>query len=507
MTGSISKFFSRSLAFTSGALALALLLATAPASAEDFEPDLGQTRDWLEARRPGSSAVPADAYEVTRHPMAAEPIMLTLDAVPGSPFKVVDPPPLKRAYWKYPVYTALGLPRDLVDGFVGFVGFIPIVNLAVVGVGYELVPTQVLVRDPRDWHGWGGTRNKNGHGWIDSDSWGWFPTLHQTKFKVVNERKLARYKAENERLAAELRGLNREIESRNAALLSRQQTAREYALYSIGQGDPREAVSWILPAHLAYPLDEENQAVLVASLAMYADAPDAPDWVEPLLWEKLTNSLSRVQRAAESRLADLYAAHPSAPTPARALVYISTVMGDRKQALRVAQASYDVDPADGERARLFFEAAMTAGNAELAAAALEGVEKAHPSRSGISLLTDQLADRGDSIEMIRLRHSLLQGEAAAAKEALLPRVEKAPANPYFRYYLGCSELALMRDQPSYAESAANAARQFEQAALLAGNEPLRTRASVALSYMQGLTGEARKKSEPSGGGGLSGISF
>lgn len=484
----------------------ATMLAAAPLAAQSFEPDLGQTLDWLESARPGEARVPADSYELTRHPIANDPIYLPLDEVPGKPFNVVDPPPLKRAYYKYPFYLALGLPRDLVDATVGFVGFIPIVNLPIVGIGYEVVPTQVLFRDYRDWHGYGGTRNKNGHGWIDSDGWGWFPNYNQTRWESVDKGKLERYEAENAVLSAELQGLNREIDAHNDAILARQKTARDYAMYSLQQGQPREAVAWILPAHNAYPLDEEIQGVLVASLATYADDAEAPEWVEPLLWEKLTASLSRVQRASEARLTELHAAKPEAASVARALVYIKTVMGDRKGALAVAAASYQQDTTDPDRARLYFEAAMTARDPEQALAAFKTIESAHPERAGVELLEHQLTEFEDGLEIMRVRMGLLIGEAAPVHDLMKARVRRAPADPYNHYYLGCTVLSLAANAPSPGPRFATAGAHFEQASLLANNRPLRVRSDVALSYVRSLVGPERNDDE-AGSSGFAGLNL
>lgn len=476
-----------------------LLLAPAPVAAQTFEPELGQTLDWLEASGPGESHVPADAYELTRHPMEDEPIFLPLEEVPGKPFHDVDSPPMRTAYYKYPIYAALGFPRDLVDGLFGFIGFVPLVNLPVTGVAYEVVPTQVFFRDYRDWHGWGGTRNENGHGWIDSESWGWFPNYNQTKFESVNERKLERWRAENAELAAELQGMNRQIDAHNQAIQSRQETARDYALHWMDNGDPREAVSWILPAHRAYPLNEELQGVLVASLALYAEDPDAPDWVEPLLWEKLTSALSRVQRASEARLEALAQTHPEAWSPARALVYIKTHMNETAEALAVAEEAFNRDPADPNRARLYFEAAMTSREPEKAAVALERVDAAYRQRAGINMLADQIGEPDDGMEMLRLRLALLNDEAEQVRETLLAKTERSPSNAYYHYYLACSELGMTQTDTDLSARATAAGNHFEKASLLADNDPLRVRSQVALTFLRSLSGERRDRDDDSGG--------
>jgi tetratricopeptide (TPR) repeat protein len=487
-------------------IAAGLILGAALPVSAQFEPDLGQTLDWIQSTRPGTPEIPEDAYELTRHRMKPEPEMLELTEVPGKPFRVVDPPPLKHDYHNYPIYVALGLPRDMVDAVFGFVGFIPIVNLAVVGVGYELVPTQVLVRDHRDWHGWGGTRNKNGHGWIDSESWGWFPSLNQTEFKSVDKRRLARYQAENAQLTAELQGLNREITAHNEAIRSRQKSAINSAVYWMEQGDAREAVSWILPAHRAYPLEEEIQGVLVAALAMYADDPRSPAWVEPLLWDRMMGAVARVQRAAARRIEAVQGANPEAYTPARALVFIRTAMGDRAGALRAAQSAYEVEPGDMRRARLLFEAAMTVRNEDQAEEALDQLEELSPERPGIELMIDQIQNREDGLELMRLRMALLTGDIRKARSKLRERVEGMPANAYYHYYLACAELGMLSLGSAMDTVIESAGTHFEQASLLAPNDPLRLRSRMGMTYVQSLASPGRPPEERPQGG-FSGLSF
>lgn len=500
----LNSLLSRWLSVPLFAAAILLWISPSPAAAQAFEPDLGQTLDWLQSSEPGDPDVPADAYEVTRHSMADEPIFLPLEEVPGKPFHDIDPPPTKTAYYKYPVYAVLGFPRDLVDGLFGLIGFVPFVNLPVTGVAYEVVPTQILFRDYRDWHGWGGTRNKNDHGWIDSESWGWFPNYNQTKFELVNERKLEQWRAENAELASELQSMNQRIDAHNQAIRSRQETARDYALYWMDNGDPREAVSWILPAHRAYPLNEEIQGVLVASLALYAEDPDAPDWVEPLLWQKLTHALSRVERASESRLEALFEKHPAAWSPARALVYIKTHMAETGEALQIAEAAFNVDPADPDRARLYFEAAMTSREPEKAAVALESLEASYRQRAGIDILADQIGEPRDGMEMLRLRLALLNDQAPQVRETLVAKTERSPSNAYYHYYLACSELAMTQIDINLAERAAMAGSHFEKASLLADNDPLRVRSQVALTFLRSLAGERRDRDD-NGGGSLIGF--
>ncbi len=63
-----------------------------------------------------------------------------LTVLPGEPFRQVTPMPAARAWWLYPFYLALGLPRDLIDTVAGGFNYIPIINLPVVLGGAALLP-------------------------------------------------------------------------------------------------------------------------------------------------------------------------------------------------------------------------------------------------------------------------------------------------------------------------------------------------------------------------------
>jgi hypothetical protein len=198
--------------------------------------------------------------------------------------------------------------------------------------------------------------------------------------------------------------------------------------------------------------------------------------------------------------------HPDAYSAARALVYIKTVMGETDDALEVAKQAFDADPVDPGRARLYFETAMTSRDPEKASAALQRLEAAHVEQAGIELLSDRLETLDDGLELLRLRLALLNDQAGDVRDELTARAERSPANAYYQYYLGCTELALAPYEFQMGEQALTAGKHFEKAGLLADNDPLRVRSHIALSFLRSLSGEARDRDD-SPSSGFSGIGF
>jgi len=320
------------------------------------------------------TGIPSNAPERWTRPMDAVPILPLLDSVPGRPFFPVDPPPRSQAWVKYPVYLALGLPRDLIDGAFGVAAQIPLVNVAVVGGAYEVIPTQMLIRDQRDWHGWGGTSNRKGHGWIRSKGWGWFPTANSMEFSYESKWKLRRNKRRNEKLLQELIALNLEIANHNSVVAERQSAVRAWARFELSRANGREAVDWILPYHLAYPADAEAHGLLLTSLALAA-GQGSVDWAQPFLWSELAQVSPAVLHAAQADLTALIDEYPMAWTSTQALCLALTRLGKADEALGVARRAFDLDPAHAGRARLLVEAAIQSFDAEEAYRGLEALTR------------------------------------------------------------------------------------------------------------------------------------
>lgn len=473
----------------------------ASAQSDRFEPDLAETLEWLSGGPSDVAVIPASAPARTLHPMPAIAIEAPLASVPGKPFHVLDPPPTSKAYYKVPIYLALGLPRDLIDGVFGFIGFVPLLNLPVVGVGYELIPTQALVRDPRDWHRWGGRRNKNGHGFIDSDGWGWFPTAHSVKFTVASKRKLRKYQKENEGLYLELQGLNRTFAERNKAIEDRKDSAAELARYELSAGNAKAAVERILPYRIAYPRDRRAHAILLASLSLAADRGSL-GWAGPYLWQDLSAISLRDLRAAEKEIESVFERFPSALLPARALVFTKTRLGKRASAMDVARQSYDHDPLDWDRVRLVFETALSAGDVAQAQDSFLRLERIYRDRSDTPVLSEKLGLGEDGLDRFRWRLAIFEGNFPYAREGLSLRIVEDPTNPYYHYYLGCAELGALEEEENFSAVARAALGRFERAFMASPNAPLRRRSEIALNYTRALSDGRSYDSDSDSRGGF-----
>lgn len=452
---------------------LATMSFSSVVRAADFEPDLQETLEWLAQGADQSAqppAIPATAPELTRHPMPAATIRPLLDEIPGRPALVTDPPPTSKAYWKYPIYAVLGFPRDAVDSVFGFFSFWPVVNLPVVGVAYEIVPTQVFMRDPRDWHGYGGTRNSKGHGWIDSDSWGWFPTLNNTDFTYVSDKKLRKYEAHNEQLSAELQAMNKAIDAENSAAAERQRIARREAVTAIDAGRGEEAVSWMLPYHLSYPTDETAQALLINALAVHAET--GPEWVRPYLWWTLSRAGLRPLVQAETLLTATLAQKPDRNGVVEAIVFIRTRLENYDGALETAAAAYQRKPSDMRLLRLAFETAVGARDATTSADALA-----------------TLGTAGGDPTPLKLRQALLEDKAAEVRPQIAQLAVAAPDNPTYQFYLGCAELMLVEDSLTPEAGTQAALESLTRATNEATSPALRDRAGRALSFARALATE------------------
>lgn len=459
---------------------------------DEFQPPLGETLEWVADFEPFEARIPEDAPERVSHLLPDEPLREELSELPGRPFHDLSNPPMARTWWKYPIYAVIGFPRDLVDGVVGFIGFIPVINLPVTGLAYEVVPTQILFRDPRDWHRWPGRRNRHGHGFIDAESWGWFPTLNMMSFRHIDRGELRQWQRENEELRFELAEHNRAVRASNEAITDRQQTAQQIAARAIEQGDGRTAVQWMLPYHQNYPRDLEAHGLYLASMAMYAGQQGAPAWVEPVLWRELEEAPLQALPFAEQNLARAVELHGEREYPVQALVYVQTRLGRPDQALATAHEFFrrqTATPRSPLRSRLLFEAAMTAGEKALAVEALESLEASLPQVPGQELLQADLEHEGDNLDLARLRLNLLLGEADAPLRELQAMLERRPEQPYYHYYAGVAHLVDLQENPDRFEEAVPAARaRLERAYLLAGNPHLRARAEAMLNYLDALEG-------------------
>lgn len=478
----------------------AVIFFASAASAQSFRPDLSETLEWINPPMPIAAPIPADAPALVRYPMPAEPIRELQSELTGRPFHVLDPPPESFAWWKTPIYVALGLPRDVVDGLVGVVSYVPIINIPIVGVGYEIVPTQIFLRDPRDWHRWPGVSNRRGHGffprrnqirvpanwendryapekigkaWHLEESWGFFPTLNSVHWRYVSRRRMRKLGEENVSIEIALQVVNGEINEGNIRIAERQHKARKAAVEAIDQGKGFEATSRMLPYHLAYPNDETALALLINSLAVYA--ADGPNWVRPWMYQSISGSGQRVVRQAATLLDKSFGDYPERYEIAEALAYARATLDEHDQALRVAEITFRADRSDLRRARLYFEAGMGARDRDAAREALDTLSGAR--------LTEA------EIELMELRLDVLEGNGYSAWPRLAELVAENPDNPYYRYYLGAAALSILDETDEPEEAIQVAFDELERSSLMARSDFLRERVSRALTYARGLAAD------------------
>lgn len=454
--------------FCRGALALAMLLLALHLPAQDFEPNLGQPLEAIDGGQALDVTIPAGAVERTAYPLQVYYPKPLLTEVPGKPFKQVSPAPQWPAFWKYPFYAVLGFPRDLFDGAIGFFSHLPLIS-SVLYVGYEIVPTQAFMRDPRDWHRWDGNLNRHGHGYYDGSNWGYFPSLNTWKFTYTSNWAARHNQKKNETLQQELNKRNREIEAANFKQSEALRETRREALTAIEKGEGSEAVKRALPAREAYPQDEGIYALYVTALAVYAGQAGAPEWVRPVLWRELNTAQPRPLEAAEKLLEKTAQAQPGSLTLGEALIYARELQGREGDALKVAQELLAKAPNEPYRKRLVLETAISAGKNEVATPLLQQLQQ------------DPLPDR----ELLAARLELLQRKYDAARERLLPLQTAHPENANYSYYLGATELAKAHQSGS-GEDYQRAFQHMEQAALQAPNAGLRLRAGQSLAYLRGV---------------------
>ncbi|MCL5271716.1 MAG: hypothetical protein M1457_14445 [bacterium] len=451
--------------------ALAVGAASAAQGAEDFKADLGLATELIDGGRVGIPTVPPGAPELTTYPIPPEQPRRLLTEVPGKSFRQVEPVPERRAWWKYPIYAAVGLPRDLADSIFGALSFVPILDLPVVYLGYEVVPTQVLLRDPRDWHRWPGRRNSLDHGMIDSDGWGWFPSAHAWHFTYPSKRLQRLNQAINEGLRAQMQALNREIERENQAISNRQRDARTKALAAIDAGDGREAALRIIPYQQAYALDEGAFSLFATALGLYGK--DAPRWVANLLWHELDTAQPRQLIQAEKLLTATAGKHPDNVEMTETLIYVRLLLGNNDAALAAAQGLLARQPDDPAIRRLVFETALSARNPPLARQMWQALRNGPP-----------MPDRDRVLAEARL--DLLAGEAKKADGSLRQLQQLHPEDPYLDYCLGVAQLDLADRSPDPAATYRGAFELLEKAALQGTDPAIHLRAGKALAYARGL---------------------
>lgn len=480
-------------------LALAALTAQS-AGAASYQPDLGMGRIVIDGGQDQPAGVSANSEIFTVYPLSGEQPRELLSEVPGQPFRPLDPAPRSFAFWKVPVYAVLGFPRDAVDGVFGVVNYVPVLNLPVVFGAYEFVPTQAFMRDWRDWHKWPGRRNQNGHGMYDAlavrdlnqggefantherhglavtegVTWGWFPSFNRWSWTYESKWKKRRWEKYNAKLQGQLRELNTGIETGNQAIAFQQMTARKKALDAIEAGNGKEASYRMVPYDSAYMLDEGAFALLATGLALYID--EGPEWVGPLLWEKLRSAQSADLAQAERMLSRTVRRYPNRPGPWQSLIYVRLLQDRSDEALEAASGMIKASPGSPLAARLWFETALSAGEKKEAARALA-------------------ACGGDSDLPLMKARLALSSDGEQARTMIEELVAERPDDPEANYLAGCAALMAVEKSETPLQTLQQAVDALERAALTAQGAALKVKAGRALGVARGAMDRAGKQAE------------
>lgn len=439
--------------------------------AQNFQPDLGLARELIVGDFDPDVSIPTDSPAATTYPIGDDRPQPLLTEVPGQPFRQVQPPPQARHWWKYPIYAVIGFPRDLADAAIAQLRFIPFIS-PLVYVGYEVVPTQALLRDPRDWHRWDTWPNRHDHGFYKGNSWGYFPSWNMWEMTYPSEEKARRNEQYNEQLRQELNELNRGIEQQNQAIAQRKLHARVQALEAIEAGDGAEAVKRMVPYHLAYPNDDYEGAFALFATALALHQPDGPDWTGPVLWRKLLEAQPTELERTEALLDRTIDRFPGHPSLNKALVYTRLLLDEEDDALEAAMAWQAAQTENEAAKRLAFETALSARQSETARRAWEAL--------------DQDAVPEWERRIVQARLDLLDANMNQALEILRPLQAQNPENAYLNYYVGCAELMLAEAEQAPVENFRQAFDRLELAALQAPGPALRRRAGEALAFARGV---------------------
>jgi len=349
-------------------------------------------------------------------------------SLPGLRKYDLGKPPRRRAWWKYPLYPVFGAPRDLIDGFFGFVGLVPFFNLPITGGMYELVPTQVLMRHPRDWHQWPGHRNANGHGWIDGEGWGYFSNLHETRFSAVDETEQEIRRLHNALVDQKIADANAEVARHNAEVDQRREAYVAETADLYGQGKHPAAVARLVDYVRLDPANRRAKAMLIASLVCILPNIAEKEWGQDLLANLMRSGSREVLISAKDELKSLREREPARADIPFYLVWINLRLGSHAEAVEEAARLVELDPGNVAHVRLRFEAAAASGNLEWAETAArqlidaegEGSIAALHARGRLAFLADKPKDAIPIYERL---------------------VSARPRNPRFHYLLAMAHVA------------------------------------------------------------------
>ena len=375
-----------------------------------------------------------------------------VNSLPGMRKYDLSRPPRRFYWWNLPIYAVLGFPRDLIDGFFGSLSLAEIAifepfNLVLTGVGYELVPTQVLARHPSDWHRWPGRRNANGHGWFDGE-WGFFSNLHYTTFIRTNEKRLDVWRTHNQVVDDKMAAENAKIDQENAEVRAKRAAYIRETRRLFDEGKHRVVIQRLVGYREIDPLNQDARAMLAVSLI--DDLPEIAEnqWAYGAIHDLLWGSSREVLIPIRDELEAMREAKPHDDEICRYLVAINMRLRSFAQAMSAAEELVARDPSNVTFLRLRFEVALAGGDSDQIEEAARAIEQAASEGSAATLHA-------------RGRQAFVAQQPEKAVEAYQRLVLIEPLNPRFHYLLGMAHVVEGRKTGHYEKGLAR--RQLAKA--------------------------------------------
>ncbi len=382
-----------------------------------------------------------------------------------------------------PFYAALGLPRDLVDGFMGLLAYVPIIS-NIDYVVYELVPTQAVMRDPHDWHRWDGGPNKNGHAFYKGE-WGWFPTAHAWKLKAPNARLAKKNEAYNAKLQKELDQMNSAAEAANQQAAATQREARQAAARSPAQrqGDRPDRRRGRPRGDRADAADLPGGATgrrgVCAADGVAGDIRKFAAGVRGSAVERTAQRPAGTAATGPAAAARNDRAYPLNARLQRALILTDMLLGEPDEALKTARDYADPKPAD------------RCATGWCSRRPWRPAKRTMPApRSTPMLGAKQFPDQWP---LMRERLYIAAGQLQAARKGLAEHIAGRPGDPYLNYYLGVTDLKIARQGAAGYEAALGAAQAELQRAALTDARFLRDAAAQALALTNQIKAELAQR--------------
>lgn len=371
--------------------------------------------------------------------------MRELAALPATPD--VRPPydleekPGRTIWWKYPVYAVVGFPRDLVDSLFGALAPLPLIN--VITGAYVVSPFPWVLRHHEDWHRYPGLRNHNDHGWIDSESWGFFPSWNQMEFARVDQKELANRQLYNQWYAREQRLRQKEAQEHNAGLAARREDYLQATQALLEKGPLTEStLSELVYYTEIAPLDVEGRSTLAVALIRHIRRQPGAPWARQRLSDLLDTESQAFALACRGLLRRI---QPEAPL---FLVWTEYKLGNMPEALQAATQFAETTSNRDGALRLLFELSLARRDTSAA--------KRH-----LAALTLRRGPKDVIIQHGKGRILWLEGDYAAAQGLYETLTRGWPRQPGLQYMLGLVRLG--QTARGKADLSKKALRAFEKA--------------------------------------------